>query len=145
MRPFLSFPYPEMTQKWYISPTLVRHHRWVNGSGEPMREEQLVAVRECLNRQRPFGKTDSKRRWHRSLDSEVPYVRVAGRGAKRKVACPSLYPLLMPGKFSRARRSGPVLYGQSESPVATITDLRKMSTKKKQSELLKKLMQVLEL
>ena len=26
--------------------------------GEPIKEDQLAMVRECLNRQRPFGKTD---------------------------------------------------------------------------------------
>ena len=32
--------------------------QWLEQLDEPMREEQLIAVRECLNRQRPFGNTD---------------------------------------------------------------------------------------
>jgi len=32
--------------------------QWVEQLDEPIREDQLAAVRECLNRQRPFGKTD---------------------------------------------------------------------------------------
>jgi len=42
-----------------VDPCPVDHEsQWLEQLEEPMREEQLVTVRESLNRQRPFGKTD---------------------------------------------------------------------------------------
>ena len=32
--------------------------QWLEQLDEPMRADQLAVLRECLNRQRPFGKTD---------------------------------------------------------------------------------------
>jgi len=36
---------------------------WLEELDEPLREEQLIVVHECLNRQRPFGKPE----WHAQL------------------------------------------------------------------------------
>jgi putative transposase len=33
-------------------------NQWLEKLEEPIKEDQLATVRECLNRQRPFGKTD---------------------------------------------------------------------------------------
>jgi putative transposase len=45
---------PQLVDPWPVG----EECEWLEQLHEPMREEQLVAVRECLNRQRPFGKTD---------------------------------------------------------------------------------------
>jgi len=55
---------------------------------EPIKEDQFATIREGLNRQRPVGKLDWQRRSLRGLVLAARFARVAGRGAKRKVACP---------------------------------------------------------
>jgi putative transposase len=42
-----------------IDPCPVKDDRqWLEQLDEPMRVDQLAVVRECVNRQRPFGKSD---------------------------------------------------------------------------------------
>ena len=55
---------------------------------EPIQQDQLATVRECLNRQRPFEKKIGKLRWRQRSDSGAHCARAAGREARRKVACP---------------------------------------------------------
>jgi hypothetical protein len=55
-----------------------------------IRDSQIV--RECLDRQRPFGKTDWQAEMAATLDSEPHYDHAVGRGMRRKVACPLYYP-----------------------------------------------------
>lgn len=48
-----------LRRPWLIDPCPVEEDRqWLDQLDEPIRADQLVIVRECLNRQRPFGKTD---------------------------------------------------------------------------------------
>jgi hypothetical protein len=60
---------------------------------EPLQEDQVISVRECLNRQRPFGRKD----WQAEMAATfglASTLRPRGRPeTKKKVACP-LYDLL---------------------------------------------------
>jgi REP-associated tyrosine transposase len=50
---------PEGRRPQLIDPCPVEDDRqWAEQLDELMRVDQLAVVRECLNRQRPFGKTD---------------------------------------------------------------------------------------
>src|SRR6266850_5693408 len=54
----------------------------------PLEELQVVAVRECLNRQRPTVNQNGKGEWLRLSDLEAHCAHAADRAARRKVACP---------------------------------------------------------
>lgn len=45
---------PGLIDTWPVD----EDRQWLDQLDEPIRAEQLVIVRECLNRQRPFGKSD---------------------------------------------------------------------------------------
>jgi hypothetical protein len=77
---------------------------WTHTLGEPIREEQLVTVRECLNRQRPFGKTD----WQVEMASMFGLgstLRPRGRPRNEKKSEPVLYSTLFDAG-SENHRSG---------------------------------------
>ena len=55
---------------------------------EPIKEDQLATIREGLNRNDRSENWIGERRSLRGLVLAARFARVAGRGAKRKVACP---------------------------------------------------------
>ena len=85
---------PQLVDRWPVG----EECEWLEQLDEPMREEQLVAVRECLNRQRPFGKTD----WQAEMASMFGLgstLRPRGRPRSEKKSSLSLYdpvPFMIP-------------------------------------------------
>ncbi|MDH5428362.1 MAG: hypothetical protein OEY57_09345, partial [Nitrospirota bacterium] len=49
---------------------ITRSRQWVKGINEPQTEEELVAVRQCVQRGRPFGKESWVQRTTRRLNLE---------------------------------------------------------------------------
>ena len=45
---------PQVVDPWPVGD----ERQWLDQLDEPIRAEQLVSVRECLNRQRPYGRTE---------------------------------------------------------------------------------------
>jgi hypothetical protein len=63
-------------------------------SADEIKQDQLTTLRECLNRQRPFGEKDWQAEVAAMLDSRAHSGHGADHESKRKVACPlydSLY------------------------------------------------------
>ena len=68
--------------------------QWLEQLDEPILAEQLVNVRECLNWQRPYGRTGWQVKMPRCLDSAARCARAASRETRRKVTYPLLTRLL---------------------------------------------------
>ena len=55
---------------WLTDWPITRSRQWVKGINEPQTEEELVAVRQCVQRGRPFGKESWVQRTTRRLNLE---------------------------------------------------------------------------
>ena len=75
---------PQVVDPWPVGD----ERQWLEQLDQPIRAEQLVNVRECLNRQRPYGRTE----WQVKMASMFGLgstLRPRGRPRnERKVACP---------------------------------------------------------
>ena len=64
--------------------------QWLEQWDEPMQAGQLAVVRECVNRQRPFGKTDWQADMAATFGLGSTLRPRGGREMRQKVACPTL-------------------------------------------------------